>query len=242
MTWFGKYWKVLLAILLLIAAILAVLLVLRPQDKAMEQELESTAMMTDALQTRLNALLAENAQLAAIKDKLPDAIEEVAAARDELSGAMEIMAQDRATLYSSFPGGLKEEDQILYVLDLEELLDMELMFGRTYNSLTHSEGRDLNFTFGAKQPIWQLSDGSVLWTVRINIDFDMSYDAFKQMLVYLANDERITSISQTIIDYDAQNNRVVGNSSLLYYYLESEANEYVGPEMDLTTGKDTLFE
>lgn len=238
MSWFGKYWKVILAVLLLIAAVLAVLLVLRPQDKAMAQELESTAMMTDALQTRLNALLAENAQLAAIKDELPGAIEDVAAAREEISDAMELMAEDRVTLYASFPGGLKEEDQILYVMDLEDLLDMEMMFGRVFNSAAP----DQTFEFGTSQGIIRLTDGAVLYAVNINVDFDMSYEAFKQMLVYLATDERITSIHYTKIDYDAQNDRVVGYATLLYYYLESEDNAYVGPEMDLQTGKDTLFE
>lgn len=242
MTWFGKYWKVLLAILLVIVAVLAVVFILVPQNKVMETEFNMAGMMTEALQTRLDAQLAENVQLAAIKDELPGAREEVAKSAEDMAAALEQLEQDRATLYSNFPGGLKEEDQILYVMDLEDQLDMELMFGRTYDSLSHSEGRDINFAFGAVHPLIQLTDGSILCSVNIDIDFDMSYPEFKQMLRYLAQDERITSINYTKIDYDTANNRVVGYATLLYYYLESEANLYVEPDMNLQTGKDNLFE
>lgn len=242
MTWFGKYWKVLLAILLVIVAVLAVVFILVPQNKVMETEFNMAGMMTEALQTRLDAQLAENVQLAAIKDELPGAREEVAKSAEDMAAAMEQLEQDRATLYSDFPGGLKEEDQILYVMDLEDQLDMELMFGRTYDSLSHSEGRDINFAFGVVHPLIQLTDGSILCSVNVDIDFDMSYPEFKQMLRYLAQDERITSINYTKIDYDAVNNRVVGYATLLYYYLESEANLYVEPDMNLQTGKDNLFE
>lgn len=242
MTWFGKYWKVLLAILLVIVAVLAVVFILVPQDKVMETEFNMAGMMTEALQTRLDAQLAENVQLAAIKDELPGAREEVAKSGEDVAAAMEQLEQDRATLYSDFPGGLKEEDQILYVMDLEDQLDMELMFGRTYDSLSHSEGRDINFAFGVVHPLIQLTDGSILCSVNVDIDFDMSYPEFKQMLRYLAQDERITSINYTKIDYDTANNRVVGYATLLYYYLESEANLYVEPDMNLQTGKDNLFE
>jgi len=242
MTWFGKYWKVLLAILLVIVAVLAVVFILVPQNKVMETEFNMAGMMTEALQTRLDAQLAENVQLAAIKDELPGAREEVAKSGEDVAAAMEQLEQDRATLYSNFPGGLKEEDQILYVMDLEDQLDMELMFGRTYDSLSHSEGRDINFAFGVVHPLIQLTDGSILCSVNIDIDFDMSYPEFKQMLRYLAQDERITSINYTKIDYDTANNRVVGYATLLYYYLESDANLYVEPDMNLQTGKDNLFE
>ena len=242
MTWFGKYWKVLLAILLVIVAVLAVVFILVPQNKVMETEFNMAGMMTEALQTRLDAQLAENVQLAAIKDELPGAREEVAKSAEDMAAAMEQLEQDRATLYSNFPGGLKEEDQILYVMDLEDQLDMELMFGRTYDSLSHSEGRDINFAFGVVHPLIQLTDGSILCSVNIDIDFDMSYPEFKQMLRYLAQDERITSINYTKIDYDTANNRVVGYATLLYYYLESDANLYVEPDMNLQTGKDNLFE
>ena len=184
----------------------------------------------------------ENVQLAAIKDELPGAREEVAKSGEDVAAAMEQLEQDRATLYSNFPGGLKEEDQILYVMDLEDQLDMELMFGRTYDSLSHSEGRDINFAFGVVHPLIQLTDGSILCSVNIDIDFDMSYPEFKQMLRYLAQDERITSINYTKIDYDTANNRVVGYATLLYYYLESDANLYVEPDMNLQPGKDNLFE
>ncbi len=237
MTWFGKYWKVLFAILLLIAAALAVFLVLQPQDKAFEQELTATKNISDVLQTRLDAVIEENRKLAEIKDMLPAAMEAVEASREELAKAVEVLAEDRTVLYDNFPGGLKEEDQILYVMDLEDVLNMELMFGTEYGG-----GQDVYFQFGQTTPIVRLSDGSVLCTVNVGIDFDMSYDAFKDMLLFLEEDPRITSINYTKIDYDAYNDHVVGKATLLYYYLVSELKGYEGPEIDMETGQDTLFQ
>ncbi len=242
MTWIGKYWKVLLAIVLLIVAVLAVFLVLQPQDKAMEQQMETTKNVTDLLQDRLDTLVAENEKLEEIKDKLPAAMEAVDAAREELKAAHEELTEDRDILYDNFPGGLKEEDQILYVMDLEEILNMELFFGREWDNLYKREGQDYFFEFGHITPITRLTDGSVLCTVNIKIDFDMSYDAFKNMLLYLEEDPRITSINYTKIDYDAENDHVVGFATLLYYFLASEDNEYVEPEIDVETGRDSLFD
>lgn len=236
MSWLGKYWKVLLAVILLIAAVIVLLLVYKPARALFEQQVETTVANTALLQLQLDSQLEQNAELELIKDDLGPALADIEAAEEKL-------AQNRELLYSSFPGGLLEEDQILYVLDLEDILDMEIMFGRTYDSLSGSQGRDVNFIFGSIQPINYLTDGSVLCSVNIDIDFDMPYDAFKDMLVYLTNDERITSINYTKIDYDPVNNRVVGYATLLYYYLDSEAVPYGEPVFEgENPGKSTLFE
>ena len=88
-----------------------------------------------------------------------------------------------------------------------------------------------------------LTDGSYLCSVNIKIDFDMSYDEFKQMLVFLTEDERITTINYTKIDYDPVNQRVVGYATLLYYFLDSDAVPYEEPVLaEQDTGKATLFE
>lgn len=233
MSWIGKYWKVLLAVVLLIAAVLILVRMYFPEKAAYEVQVSMAEVLKTALQSSIQEQQEENRELAAIKDEIGPALREVEAASEQL-------AEDRETLYGNFPGDMLEEDQILYVMDLEDILDMEVMFGRVYDSLSGSQSRDTVFEFGAPLQLRRLTDNSTLYYTSIKIDFDMPYEAFKQMLVYLANDERITSINYTKIDYDTVNGRVVGFATLMYYFLD--AVPYEAPVIDgQETGKRDLF-
>ena len=105
-----KYWKLLIALLLLGAAVYGYTNVYETEKEAYEKE-------SKQLQTyiaSLEASIRENSKYADVQDKLPDAIAAVDASRLEL--------------YKHFPVEMKEEDQIMYVLYLETIFGTEIHF------------------------------------------------------------------------------------------------------------------
>ena len=106
----ANYWRVALAVLMLVAAVLILLLGYMPakqQAEAKQQELET---MTSTLQMTI----AQDRRYADIQDQLPAATDAVAASR--------------LALYDKFPQELKEEDQLMYVVYLERLFGTEISF------------------------------------------------------------------------------------------------------------------
>ena len=106
----GKYWKLLLALILIGLAA-------HVYFNMYEAELEAYEKETKQLNTYITGLqstIAENSRYADVQDKL----EEANAAIDA----------SRLALYEHFPVEMKEEDQIMYVLYLETLFGTEIHF------------------------------------------------------------------------------------------------------------------
>ncbi len=106
----ANYWRVTLAVLMLVAAVMILLLGYLPakqQAEAKQQELET---MTSTLQMTI----AQDRRYADIQDELPAATDAVTASR--------------MALYDKFPQELKEEDQLMYVVYLERLFGTEISF------------------------------------------------------------------------------------------------------------------
>ena len=106
----GKYWKVLLALILIAAAAVAYVKGYQEEKIAYEAESAQLKMYIKSLESAIQ----ENMRYADVQDKLEDATNEVNASRLEL--------------YEHFPVELKEEDQIMYVLYLEKLFGTEIFF------------------------------------------------------------------------------------------------------------------
>ena len=106
----GKYWKVLLALVLIAAAALIYVKGYQEEKIAYEAQSAQLKMYIKSLESAIQ----ENMRYADVQDKLEDATNEVNASRLEL--------------YEHFPVELKEEDQIMYVLYLEKLFGTEIFF------------------------------------------------------------------------------------------------------------------
>ncbi|MCC8090994.1 MAG: hypothetical protein LIO55_06335 [Oscillospiraceae bacterium] len=124
----GTYWRCLLALALLAAAVLTLLLCYIPEQRAFRAERER-------LNTEISGMQETLAQYARYADT--DAAAS-GAARAELDAS-------RAALYSRFPTAWPEEAQILYVRALEQHLDTELAFrfGSVSPLATLSDGAEL---------------------------------------------------------------------------------------------------
>lgn len=106
----GKYWKLLLALILLCLAAYMYFGVYQTERTVYEV---ATQQMNTYI-TALQANIAKNSRYVDVQDKL----EEATAAVDA----------SRLALYQHFPREMKEEDQIMYVLYLETLFGTEIHF------------------------------------------------------------------------------------------------------------------
>ena len=208
MKFFGKIWKVLLALALLIAAFF--FYKSNYVEKRIAYELETARIETYI--KAMQASIAENQRYASVQEKL-----EPAAAAVEAS---------RLKLYQNFPRQIKEEDQIMYVLYLETLF-----------------GTEIFFDYGRLQAVAQLSDGAILMKLLLTVNYETTYDGFKDMVNYLSTDSRITSVESANINYNAKKDEVSGNLTLSLYVLESELLEYQSPDVaEPETGKENIFD
>ena len=63
------------------------------------------------------------------------------------------------------------------------------------------------------------------------------------MVEYLATDDRITSIYDATIAYDAKTDKATGVISLILYLMDSDKLQYVAPDVAIPElGKENIFE
>ena len=201
-----KYWKAIVAVVLLIAFAL-VLSNYFSERQAHQAEVDKLQSNNQMLQNKVDA----NMKYEGVQDQLEDASAQLKASRLEL--------------YQKFPVEMKEEDQIMYVLYLEKIF-----------------GTEIFFSFGQAQPMTVLKDGAKVMGLTLTVNYQTSYDGFKDMIDYLATDSRVTSVQFAQIQYDAATDTAVGTVTLLLYLIDSDLLDYVSPEVnEPDTGKDNIF-
>jgi hypothetical protein len=122
----SKYWKVLFAVALLVAAFM-VYTNYQEELAAHEAEISKLNTYNLTLQTRIQ----KNKKYEGIQDKLEEGSAQIAASRLEL--------------YDKFPVDMKEEDQIMYILYLEKQFGTEInfYFGRAQQLVALKDGSQL---------------------------------------------------------------------------------------------------
>ncbi len=105
----GKYWKVILAVLL-VGASIPLFWQAKVRQESIAQELLGLTMEIEATQASID----ENQLYADVQDKIDPQLEKLQKSRDKL--------------YAHFPSNLLEEDQINFVLSLEKLFGNEITF------------------------------------------------------------------------------------------------------------------
>lgn len=201
-----KYWKALVAVVLLIAFAMVFSNYLS-ERQAHQAEIDKMESNNQALQNKVDA----NMKYEGVQDELEEASAQLMASRLEL--------------YQKFPVEMKEEDQIMYVLYLEKIF-----------------GTEIFFSFGQAQPVTVLKDGAKVMGLTLTVNYQTTYDGFKDMIDYLATDSRVTSVQFAQIQYDAASDTAVGTVTLLLYLIDSELLDYVSPDVNVPdTGKENIF-
>lgn len=205
-----KYWKVIIALVLIGAALFLYYDKYRKEEAAYQEQVKQLEQLADALEQSIE----KNLRYKDSQDKLD-------AAKLELDAS-------RLELYQHFPVELKEEDQIMYVLYLETVF-----------------GTEINFTFNQAVSLLPspLSDGTDLQGLLLVVNYETTYQGFKEMVSYLAADDRLTSIYDATIAYDAKKDIASGTLSLILYVMDSDRLIYQLPDVAIPElGKDNLFE
>lgn len=201
-------WKVLVAAVLFLVSIVILMTGYVPGLTAFKSE---EAQLSSAV-VQLETTIAENMRYESVQKLL-----------DPASKAIDM---SRRALYQRFPADLLEEDQIMYVLYLEEKF-----------------GTEINFNFGTKNPLVYFTDGAILNGLTLTINYEDTYDGFKEMINYLATDERVTSIQYATMTYDAEEDIVKGNLTLMLYMVDSSMVDYYSPTITPSEqGKENIFE
>lgn len=255
----AKYWKLIIALILVLAALWIYFAKYQTEKAAYEAESQQIQNIISVLETQL----ANNLKYKDIQDELD-------AAKAELE-------QSRVELYQHFPEELKEEDQILYALYLETVFDTEIKLWDTYpidgnlgqmgvlpkqqqslgagDYMQDSEGNKLglapgterklgtNFHFGSAQVLATLQDPKQanLMGLLTVVNYESTYDGFKDMIDYLTSDSRITSIYEGTISYNAQKDLAKGTLYLVLYMVDS-GREYEAPDIkQFITDKENIY-
>lgn len=202
------HWKSLLAALLFLAAFILLFLVYLPGKAAYENECAAlNASISD-----LRGEIAQNQQYAEYEDTL--------------SEATEALQESRLSLYQHFPAELLEEDQILYILSLEERFGIEI-----------------DFDFGTVSAIQTLSDGVKLNGLSLTLSFETTYETFREMVYYLSTDSRVASIQCATVQYNSKHDAISVELTLLLYTLKSEYAAYDASGIKQpATGKSDIFD
>lgn len=143
----------------------------------------------------------------------------------DLEEARAELDASRQELYGHFPVELREEDQIMYVLYLETLF-----------------GTEINFTFSQPVSLVALNDGTDMQGLLMQVNYNTTYQGFKDMVSYLATDDRVVSVYDATIEYDQSKNKVSGTLSLILYLMYNQDLTYTDPDIAIPElGKDNLF-
>ncbi len=205
MKFLSKYWKALVAILMAAAS---VPLFLKAQSRSEEY---------DRQQQNLNT------SIAAVQAGI-DANSSYAGVQGAIDGELERLDASRRRLYDRFPAALLEEDQIRYILYLEEVF-----------------GGEISFAFAQEMPVATLSDGNYIGGMTFTLNYQTTYQGFKDLVTYLASDSRVASVRVATLDYVQEQDIAAGTITLTLYTVS--ANEYEPPEAsEHDTGKGTIFE
>ena len=204
----AKYWKLLIALVLIGAALFLYFDKYKTEEAAYTAKVQQMEQMELALKTAIQ------------KNKRYENIQ------DELDAAMVELDASRLELYQHFPVEMKEEDQIMYVLYLETLF-----------------GTEIHFAFNQAQTVTGLYDGASLQGLLLQVNYETTYQGFQDMVEYLATDDRITSIYDATIAYDAKTDKATGVISLILYLMDSDKLQYVAPDVAIPElGKENIFE
>lgn len=216
----GKYWKLLIALILVGAAVFLFFNTYRTEKLAHEVQLAQMETMIEALNKKI------------AKDIAYEDIQPL------LEGQVEQLNASRLDLYKRFPTEMKEEDQIMYLLYLESLFGTEI---RT--EIDTEKGKQLGFKFSRAVPLAQMSDGAQLNGLLLEVNYSTTYKGFQEMVDYLATDSRIVSIYEATISYNKWRDIASGDMKLLIYLVDGyEGAEYVAPDIAIPeTGKENIF-
>lgn len=185
------------------------------------------------LQEKNAKLLSEIENLEKECDKLEIYYKNIDTYEAKIEEYREAVKQDLAL----FPADIKEEDIVVYLLNLQEANEIDLM------SIEFEEPIDIvNFygvmdVEGVDQETYMF--GQKIGTVATA---ELTYKELKDVLQYIYDTQTQTTLEKVTVVYDEENDTLNGSLNFARYILNYEEAEYV-PEIlpDVAIGQEDLF-
>ena len=170
------------------------------------------------LQTKISDVKAENAQLSAQVEDLEAKYLRMAEYEDGIKASREYVKE---TL-KSFPGDVKEEDILSYLLTMEsrEGIRMESVtfvkpeLVQQLNLMTQVDGQDVAVPAGAYR-------ANTVMTGTLN------YPQVKNVINYLYESDKQTTLDNVTLTYNAESGLLTGTFQLAKYFVNWDGAEYV---------------
>ena len=170
------------------------------------------------LQTKISDVKAENAQLSAQVEDLEAKYLRMAEYEEGIKDSREFVKE---TL-KSFPGDVKEEDILSYLLTMESrqgirmesvtFNDPELV--QQFNMMTQVDGQDVAVPAGAYR-------ASTVMTGTLD------YPQAKNVINYLYESDKQTTLENVTLTYNAETGKLAGTFELSKYLINFDGAEYV---------------
>ena len=174
MKFLGKYWKILLALILVAAAVFVYMNKYQVEKNTFETKTQQLGMIIMTLESKIQ----ENMKYAEVQDQLEEAKLELEASRMDL--------------YKAFPVEMKEEDQIMYVLYLETLFTLQ--DGSNLQGLMMTVNYKTTYDGFQDMLTYLSTDSRVASVYESTITYDAENDVaqgYLTLIVYLLDTEKM---------------------------------------------------
>jgi hypothetical protein len=135
-------------------------------------------------------------------------------------------------MLDQYPGGLAQDQQILFVTDIEK------DFGTQVASVSYTDPGTL-YTFRSREP--DNANPYELKTSELRIPVDVSYEEWKRLIDYVFSCPDKDTIPGIVSSYDAASGTVHAEVTMSQYAITGEDRPFEQREAQAPTGTDNIF-
>lgn len=205
-----------LLILLLIAVVIAcpILFVLRPYNN----KIESTQAHIDQLKER-------QAFLAKLNEN-----------RQFYNDSIALLDSERGKIIENYAKGLRDENTVMFLANTEKQIPIAM------RALSFTEGDPTPITDDYVNENGEVVDGLKAYTTMSTVEYVAQYDAFKDFLAYIMNNENKMVLTSVSADQDDTDGSIKGIFVLSQYAVSGEGRELDAAKIpSMEHGTDNIF-
>lgn len=135
------------------------------------------------------------------------------------------LTEENDEILDQFPADIQPEDEIMYIVELEEAVDIEIP-SISYGTSVVSDTED------AVEGEETESEDMAVHQLAMNVSYTSSYQGLKDAITYTNEHLNRMVIDTLSVSYDASTGKVFGNMTFNLYYLTGTDKEYTGPDVD----------
>lgn len=163
--------------------------------------------------------------------------QELAANQQFYKDEIERLNQENKALFDGFPADIQPETEIMYVVELEENVDIEVP-SVNYGTATSLTGASETTEEGEV-----VSSGMMdAYVVPMNLSYSASYQGLKDTITYTSNHQNRMVVDTVSAAYDSTTGQVTGSMTFNMYYVTGTDKVYEEPYVPhVQTGISNIF-